>query len=254
MSGANERVRHRALASGIVVVVALSVAAVSPACAELALSLELGGAYLPSRDLRVEGSDGTDVTFEDAAWSDESLQDPLWYALRLVRWRRPDAAWGVGISFTHAKAFLDPGQTRPARGEVAGRPVNGTEPVDAVLPRFGMSHGLNLLSVQALWRRLPGAGDWRERGRVVPFAAFGGGVAIPHVEARVGSVVTGEYQLGGPVLEAALGLESPLFESVSLVLEYRLVWSDVEVELDGGERVSVEPLVHQFALGLVLRR
>lgn len=240
--------RSRLLAASLAA--GLALLAAPGARAEVVLTLFLGDAEVPDSDLRLTLPDGTDLRFEDVSWDDASLDDPPYYGIRAAWWLPRAPEWGVVLDFTHAKAILDVGEVVPVRGQRRGVPVDGAARVGDSLGSFQMSHGLNTLTLGGFRR-------WGTFGAGVAgvsyFAGLGAGVAVPHVEARVGALETAEYQLAGPALQAVVGLDSGIDEHVGITLEARASWLDVEAELTGGGAVETDLWLLQLAVGLSLR-
>lgn len=229
---------------------AVAFAAAPPARAEAALTLFLGYSSVPGSDLRVTLPGGTDVEIEDASWDDASFDDPPYYAVRATWWLPRSPEWGLALDLTHAKAILDVDATAPVRGRLDGVPVGGALPLGEVLGAYEMSHGLNTVTLSGQ-RRWGGFGFRPDR--VTYFAGLGGGVAVPHVEARAGGFETREYQVAGPALQAVLGLDTAIDEHVGITLEGRVSWVDVEADLTGGGTVESDLWLLQLAVGLSLR-
>jgi lipid A oxidase len=225
-------------------------AAAPAARGEVELTLFAGHAAIPDSDLRLTRPDGTDLQFEGVSWDDASFESPPYYGARLSWWRPRSPAWGLGLDFTHAKALLDVDEVVPVRGRRDGAPVAGVAPVGGDLDAFALSHGLNTVVLQGLRR-------WGDTGeawdRVTWFGALGAGVAVPHVEARTGSLQTAEYQLAGPALQAVLGLDTAVDEHVGITLEARVSWLSLDADLTGGAAVETDLWLLHLAAGLSLR-
>lgn len=220
-----------------------------PARGEVVGTLFLGNAEILESDLRLTLPGGTDLRFEDVAWDDASFDDPPYYGLRLAWWLRRTPEWGVVVDFTHAKALLEVGETVPVRGRRGGLPVDGAGTIRDDLDAFELSHGLNTLTVSGFRRW----GFSPARPGVSYFAGLGAGLAVPHVEARVGELRTSEYQVAGPALQAVAGLDTLVTSNVGVTLEARVSWVDVEADLTGGGTVETDLWFLQLVAGLSLR-
>lgn len=229
---------------------ALALAAAPAVRAEAVVTLFAGKAEIPESDLRLTLPGGTDLRFENVSWDDDSFEQPPYWGLRAAWWlpRRP--RWGLALDVIHAKAILDVARVVPVRGRRRGVAVDGAEPVGEDLPAFQMSHGLDLVVLEAL-RRWGSFGG--ERPGVSYFAGAGGGVAVPHVEARANGVETTGYQVAGPSLQALLGLDTALDEHVGITLEARATWIGLDADLAGGGGVETDLWLLQLAVGLSLR-
>lgn len=232
-----------------VLAVVLGLATAPATRGEVVGTLFLGNAEVLESDLRLTLPDGTDLRFEDVSWDDASFDDPPYYGLRLAWWLRRSPEWGVALDFTHAKAILDVTEVAPVRGRRAGAPVAEAAPVAEDLAAFELSHGLNTLTVNGFrrWGFSPATPG------VSYFAGLGAGLAVPHVEARVGELRTSEYQVAGPALQAVVGLDTLVTPNVGITLEARASWVDLEADLTGGGTVETDLWLLQLVAGLSLR-
>jgi lipid A oxidase len=161
------------------------------------VALYLGVSATPKSDLHVTGA-GDDVTYHGVSWHARSFENPLYYGIRLTHWRAGDPDTGLALDFTHAKIYLKDTAVR-VTGSRGGTSVDAVEPTSASITSFSNSHGLNLLTLNALVR-----GD----GRIRPYAGVGAGIALPHVEAEIGGTRVSEYQYGGPAVQGLLGVSA----------------------------------------------
>jgi lipid A oxidase len=226
---------------------------------EIALSAYAGRAWNSPSDLRLRRP-GTDLTLEGVDLEDRSFEGPIHYGLRGTYWIPPsegdarEGRWGVMLDFTHAKAVVDEGEVVRQRGVRDGAPVHGSFPVSDSIESYELSHGHNLLTLNAVRRwLLPGDRDGTLRGSLRPYVGLGAGAAIPHVEATVAGVRTEEYQLVGWTAQGLAGLGVDLTRSLSAFVEYKLNWADVDASLSGGGSVRQEIWTQQLLLGLTFR-
>jgi lipid A oxidase len=220
--------------------------------AETELAVYLGWAFAAPSDLRLAEAGGEAVTYHGVSWRTRSLTNPIYYGVRLTRWlaAHPDA--GLALDFTHAKVYLEDTAVR-VTGSRGGTPVDGVERISDTIRSFNNSHGLNLVTVNAL-RRWSGAGDdsWR-RKRLSPYVGVGAGLAWPHVEADIGGRATYRYQLAGPVVGALAGLSVRAARHWSLFGEYRLDRAWLDESLAGGRNVTARVDVQQVTGGVARR-
>lgn len=221
-----------------------------PAAAELSMSLYSGKVVTVNSDLDLKTADA-DLTFKDVSWTDHSFEGPIYYGVRATYWPESLAGWGVALDFAHAKTYLQSG-TVTVTGTRDGLPVNGPEPITDTIEHFNMSHGLNMLTLNGLYRWFPAGGrDLSPLGRSQIYAGLGGGITIPHVEAYIDGLRTFEFQYnGGPVVNAMGGVNYDLTDFLSCFLEYKLSYADVHADLNGGGRIDVQPWTHHFIVGL----
>jgi lipid A oxidase len=230
---------------------------------EIALSAYGGKAWNSDADLRLSQPGGTDLTLFGVALEDRSFEGPVYYGLRATYWFPPAGAdgesarlgtWGAMLDFTHAKAIADEDQVVRQQGTRSGTPVDGDFPVSDSIDGYELSHGHNLLTLDAVHRW--SLGDARGRGlkgRLQPYVGAGAGAAIPHVEATVNGVETSGYQLAGWTVAGLAGMSIDIAGPVSGFIEYKLNWADVDGHLDGGGSIRQEIWTQQLVLGLSIR-
>ncbi|HEX2115124.1 MAG TPA: hypothetical protein VHM01_12025 [Alphaproteobacteria bacterium] len=210
--------------------------------AEWRISVYGGGSHTFDSDVKLRQPGGTDLTLKDVPWRDESFESPIYYGARLTYWFE-DSPWGLALDFTHAKMIANTGDVVEVSGTRAGMPVSGQEPLGGTFSNLQISHGLNLLTLNGLYRlRLPVA--------IEPYAGIGVGVAIPHVETEIAGVATQDYQLAGPAAQALVGINAPVHGRFSAFLEYKLSYANIDGDLSGGGTLEVEPWTNHFVLGL----
>lgn len=230
---------------GGVAAVLLVIAFPSAARAEWRLSAYGGASDTWDSDVKLHQPGGTDLTLNDVSWSSESFKSPIYYGARLTYWF--DAApWGLALDFTHAKMIASTGDVVEVSGTRAGMPVSGSEPIGNTFSNLQISHGLNLLTLNGLYR-------WQTSRGVEPYVGLGAGVAIPHIETNIGGVETQEYQLAGPAAQALVGLSAPVYGRFSVFAEYKLSYADISADLTGGGTLDVKPWTNHFLAGLSFR-
>lgn len=221
------------------------------ASAELSIALYAGKQLTGNGDLRLKQGQ-TDLTFHDVSWKDGSFELPIYYGARLSYWFDELSPWGVALDFTHAKTYLNNGDTVAVTGTRNGTPVDAREPVSGSIRNFSLSHGLNMITLNGLHRWFPsGKRDLSPLGRLQLYAGLGAGFSIPHVEADINGVKTDEYQLvAGPVANGMVGLNYDVSRYLSGIVEYKLSYADVRAELNGGGFVDAATVNHQLIFGL----
>lgn len=225
---------------------------------EVALSAYGGKAWNSDADLRLKEPGGTDLKLSGVELDAESFERPIYYGLRGTYWLPPAGAdeaaarlgtWGLMLEFTHTKANADEDQVVHQQGTRNGAPVSGSFPVRDSIESYELSHGHNLLTLNALHRWLP----MGRRGRLQPYVGAGAGLACPRVEALVNGVETDGYQLAGWTVQGLAGVNVDLTRSLGAFVEYKLNWADVDAELGGGGSIQQEIWTHQLLVGLTWR-
>jgi len=240
--------RRSAYRNAVVLALFLAFTFAGTARAELVVSLYGGKAVAHDADVKLDQPGGTHLTFNDVSWDDESFQSPLYYGARLGYWWESAPHWGVALDYTHAKMIAPLGQTVTVSGTRNGVPVQPREPLSATFDNLNISHGHNLLTLNLLYR-------WQHLGegivdRLQPYLGIGAGVAIPHVEVATAGGNTEEYQVAGPAYQALCGVDFRVYGPVSLFLEYKVSYADLDMDLSGGGRLEVEPWTSHFIFGV----
>jgi lipid A oxidase len=210
--------------------------------AEIDLSPYLGASVTSSSDVHLQVG-GDDLTFRGVAWEGRSFEDPLYYGFRVAYWRERHARWGLALDFTHAKMHAKLDDTVAVSGTRGVQAIDGHERLGDTFDDLSFSHGHNLIVLNAQHR-------WAsDRKRIRPYVGIGLGVAMPHVEIGVAGTSTHEYQRAGFAAQAFAGVDRGLAAHVSLFAEYKLSRADIEVDLDGGGTLEVDPWTHHFVVG-----
>lgn len=207
----------------------ISMAAIGGARAEYVISAY--GGYNSSFDSTVDVERGPSTRSLDVEWDGRTFESGApYYGVRGTAWLNDlgQPHWGVALDYAHAKVAADP---LPAGVKV-----------------LEFTDGLNLLTVNALYRADP------LMGRVTPYAGLGAGIAIPHVEYQeVGGPRTFEYQVTGPAVQALAGADVALTDFLSVFGEVKLAYSHHDADLTGGGSLKTDIVTNQFVLGASVR-
>ena len=217
--------------------------------AQFAFGAYLGKSSTFDSDVRLWQPGGTDLTFHDVGWYDESWVNPKYYGFRLTCWKRNNPRWGFVLDFTHAKIYAELDATVRVTGSREGEPVDTRERVGDTFSELAMSHGHNTLTINGFYRWLSQNTSGAAR-RLTPYVGFGVGIAVPHVEVQTEDSVTEEYQLAGPTLQGLGGLDFRLGWGFSVFAEYRLNYARLDTDLTGGGSVQLAPWTNHFTAGL----
>jgi lipid A oxidase len=229
---------------------AASVLACEAAAARLEISAYTGQAVMSDTKLEYRSGDDTQLTFSGVAWETKSLDSPIYYGFRLSHWRPHNPRLGIALDFTHPKAYLSPEQSVQVSGNRAGAAVDGQEPIGNTIESFNNSHGLNLLTLNLLYRWSAGGLGRALSRRFEPYVGLGAGIAIPHVDAIIDGQHTSEYQLAGPAVQGLAGVRYATTDRVGVFVEYKLSYARLDESLNGGGSIAFNPQIHQFVLGL----
>jgi hypothetical protein len=229
----------------------ICLAAAAPASAEWTIAGFIGGAHTQATSLRlVQPLHATDLTLSPIHYRSESMRPPLYYAYRFGFF--PQSGWfGIEGELIHLKVHADVTRPTQASGTFGGQPLEGSIPVASLIEEFSISHGVNLVLVNAVVRRgydidPSGVPRWTLVGR------FGFGTSRPHPESTIAGQRFEGYQWGSPSAQVTGGVEMHVKGPVFLVGEYKLTRTVQEVTIaDGTARTPLTS--HHLVVGAALR-
>ena len=228
-----------------------SLAVASNAYADWTLGVFVGMAHTrPASLTLIQPAEDTDVTLSPVRYRSESLAPPIYYGYRVAFF--PGSRWlGVEGEFVHLKVVADTARDVEMSGTLRGSPVGGSASLSSIIEAFSITHGVNLLLVNAVARRRAGldpAGD----ARWTFTARFGAGASIPHAESTIGGRRSEGYEWGAPSVQAAAGIEARVTRVLSLIGEYKLTHSVQDVTVAAGSART--PLTtHHVVVGAAVR-
>lgn len=158
------------------------------------------------------------------------MSTPIYAGWRYTQWQ--DDEWGYAINYTHSKAAAS----------AATMSANNYKVLE-------FTDGANPLTVIAM-RRF----DASSVG-IRPYLGAGVGISFPHVEelrSAVGSVETGGYQYGGPVVTALAGFSYPVSEKWSVIGEYQFHYLKLDTRVEGG-RLKTNLINNAINIGMSYR-
>jgi len=209
----------------------------APTAAEWEVAGYMGGAHTESSDLLLrQPSLVTHLRFGDIGYRGGSFETPLYYGARGGYFLRP--RWAVEGEFVHLKVFAHVRQTAPITGTLRGSPLNVRQPVDTIVQSFSISHGLNLLLANVVFRQPL----WRSRSgarRLNLAVRLGAGTTFPHPESIIEGSADAHYQTGSPAIQFAGGVELHLWRKLWWIGEYKFTRTRQEVDVFSGTATSL---------------
>jgi hypothetical protein len=227
-------------------------ACAAPARADWTFAAYLGAAHTLSSSLAVRQPPlATDAVFEPVSYRGESFRSPQYYGYRVghtLPWLGHIAFEGEVI---HLKVYAETDQDVRMTGSLNGIPLNRTAALSEVVQRFSLSHGVNLVLFNAVFRHPLGASIGSPP--VVVAARVGAGFSFPHGESSIGGVAQQQYELGAFGLGAAVGAEIRITRHLHGVAEYKFTRSTQTVGVASGEATALLRTHHAlFGLGFRL--
>lgn len=217
------------MASGVWRASLISLAAVLclalPARAEWTAAAYLGASHSVPATLTVDlTSPQVHETHDDVHFESRSFQSPQYFGYRGGWFPSADASIGIEGELTHLKVYAAEGALGP------------------MVERFSISHGLNLVLANIVWRRPLGKG--------VRLTARGGaGFAMPHGESQILGVYQEQYEISSAAFQGAIGAEKRFRQHISAFGELKLTTASPKVHVSGGT-IEGRYFSQHFAAGL----
>ncbi len=189
----------------------------------------------------------TNLRFTGVGYRGDSFDSPLYYGFRSGYYF--NSHMGIEGEFIHLKVYAKVDRPTAVDGTLDGEPINAVVPMDTIVQRFDISHGVNLLLGNFIYRwsffREPG----RQPGRLVLAGRFGLGGTIPHPESTVLEMTNEHYQLGRWALQAAGGAEVRLWRGLYGLGEYKFTRTPQRVRIYEGHAETLLK-THHIIFGL----
>ena len=193
----------------------------------------------------------TQLEIGRVTYRDESFEPP-WYYIYRIGWIPNSHAWiGVEAELVHTKVIADTRRAVPIRGTLRGASVDGTVPLSSLFQRLEMSHGLNFVFANVVFRRdlRPDPRGGRRLGVVL---RVGAGPTLPHAESASDGIEREQYESGGLGSQVGGGLELPVWRGFDLLGEYKFSWTTSHIDIVGGT-ATIPARTHHVAGGLGYR-
>lgn len=193
-------------------------------------------------------SNGTNVTLDGVRYDSASFAWPVYYGYRVGAFPR-NGRFGLEGELIHMKVIADTARVVTVDGTVRGENAAGARPLSSLVERFSITHGVNLLLVNAVLRLAPAnarEARWTFVGRA------GAGASVPHAESTIGGVSVDHYEWGAFSAQGSAAAELRVSGPFRLSAEYKLTRTVQDVSIAGGSART--PLVtHHAAFGLTVR-
>jgi hypothetical protein len=216
----------------LVTVGVFCVVAPRPALADWTLTMYLGGARTNDTPLVItQPSDATAIRLSPVHFDSASFESPIYYGYRAAFF--PRSGWfGIEGELIHLKVIADTTRLVDADGTLQGEMVAGQRPLQSVIERFSITHGVNLVLVNAVVRRQGHV--VRDRPRWIVSGRFGVGASIPHAESAVRGVSAEGYEWGAFSVQGAASVEAHLAGRFYGLAEYKLTRTSQDVAIARG--------------------
>jgi hypothetical protein len=179
----------------------------------------------------------TDIRFSSISYRSESFQPPLYYGVRTGY--NFAEHWGVEAELTHLKVFANVDQLSSVTGILNAAQINSTLPVNTIVQRFSISHGVNLLLANAIFRHELGRSV---HGKLAPpyfVLRAGAGASIPHAESTIQGRADEHYQIGNPAFQLAASIEVRAWHRLYWSGEYKFTRTHEHVDINSGSAATL---------------
>lgn len=211
----------------------------TPCLAQWEVAGYIGGAFTQNSDLTLRQPPlATNLRFGNVSYRGHSFQSPLYYGVRGGYMFR--SHWAGEIEFTHLKVFANVNQSVPITGTVNGVPLSTRQPMDTIIQSFGISHGVNLLMGDIVFRQqLWSLPSRKGLGRLILTIRFGAGATIPHAETIIEGHADEHYQIGRTAIQLGGGLELSVWRKLHWMGEYKYTRTDERVQVYSGTAATL---------------
>lgn len=229
----------------VVCVLTSGFALAAPARAEAQwyIGAYLGGNYTHPADVNIDQPDeGRALTFHDVHFDAKPLKSPQYYGYRFGRMFGTSRRFGIELEFIHLKVISRTSDSYLITGRSGGTTVDSVLPMDTYAQRYAMTHGLNFILANFVWRT-------PIRGPFAFIARAGAGPTLPHAESAIAGVSLEQYEYAGMGAHASAGIDLRLHNKWSAIAEYKLTTAHPEISIPSGTG-KTSALTHQVAFGL----
>jgi len=148
------------------------------------------------------------------------------------------------------KIYADLNQPVQIEGTLGGVDIREQTPMSRYADQFEVSHGLNMVLVNAVLRRAL-VGREPSRATIALVIRAGAGPTIPRPEVVVFEAAGGAYEAGPVAVQAAAGVEVRLWRGLRALTEYKYTFTPTSFTIPNG-RASLDVHSHHFVTGFAV--
>jgi hypothetical protein len=213
-----------------------------PAHSEWVAGAYTGDAHTAQTSLCIQAAAwATNLYINPVSYSTEAFQSPIYYGYHAGYFFTRH--FGLEGEFTHLKVYAETERLAQISGTLLGVPVNENVPLNTLVQRFNITHGVNLLTGNFVARTM-----FHQHGlhpRFILSGRIGGGITIPHAENEVLGIANEEhYQAGSPVRQAGADFEIRLWRTLYFDTGVKYTRTRENVDLAQGTAGSLLDSTH----------
>jgi hypothetical protein len=234
----------------LLVLAAIAAVVVVPARADAQwyLAVFMGANHTTPATVSIDQpSKATSLDFHDVTFEARPFQAPQYYGYRFGQYDR-SRKFAFEVEFIHLKVISQTSHTVHVTGQLAGAAVDENVPMNTLVERYQMTHGLNFFLFN-LKRRIAIKPRADRTSRASILAGGGFGFTTPHAESTIAGVTREQYEYAGVGFDGAAGLEVRLRDHFAVVADYKVTYAKPKITIDGGTG-QTSALSHQVAFGV----
>jgi len=240
------------MSSRIAILLAVCLICPRVASAQWYVAAYLGANHTLSAPVSIDQPDlGTSLEFEDVTFEARPFESPQYYGVRAGRFFGAERRFGVEFEWFHPKVYAETNKPVHITGRYAGATIDTTAPMDTIVQRYSMSHGMNFMLINAVMRLPISDATSGLASRVALIGRAGAGPMLPHGESQVAGTVVEQYEIAGVGYQVAGGADVRLAGRLSATVEYKFGHASPEITIDRGTGHTTANL-HQIAFGIAV--
>jgi opacity protein-like surface antigen len=214
------------------------------ASAENVFSIYTGTSFTRESALHLT-QPGTALSLDKVEWDADPFKAAPYYGLRLTHFYDQYPRWGVALDFTHYKMYAKTERIVQVEGAWKGTPVSGPSPMKQYVQQFEISHGVNVLSLNGIYR-------WSDSTmwgtRLQPYIGAGLAYYRPHSESIVDNLPHASgYDASGFGYQLLAGARYQFTQRIGAFVEAKFNRGTAEVSIAGGRAETPLRTFHAIA-------
>jgi opacity protein-like surface antigen len=196
-------------------------------------------------------SSNTDAVFHDVSWEARPYRSPIYYGIKIGGFSKNQPHWGAELDATHYKVYARTQESVPVSGTWNGSPIGGDQVMNNFVQHFAISHGVNTIAFNLLYRWMIHPSDSYPHGRIQPYLGGGPAYYILHEENTINNAhVHEKYKPSEVGWQAVAGVRYGVSRKFSLLLEEKYSSAEAKVDTAGGGWATTRLNTWQTAAGV----
>jgi hypothetical protein len=212
-----------------------------------------GGGYLgmnhnsPADVTIAQPALNTQLVFHDVSFESQPFHFPMYGGGRAGYLFSP--RFGLEFEFLHLKVIAETDRATRTTGTLQGATIDQTSPMDFFAQRYEMTHGLNFLLANVVWRTPIAKRAARHPVSLV--VRGGAGPTVSGTDTEVNFIDVHRYEHAGFGVQAAAGLDLPIAGAWSAIVDFRFTYSKPTITVTEGQG-QTSARASQISFGLAV--